>query len=80
MLIMYQGWASGFSLFSPQGLRWISEKIGDKEEMVRIVDNVTKSDYGVWGHADADLWYPKPRSEHSPLPPKDLALKYVNCE
>ncbi|TVY39955.1 putative transcriptional regulatory protein [Lachnellula occidentalis] len=72
------GWASGFSLFSPQGVRWISEKVGDKDELAQLVHTMSKHDYGVWGRADADLWYPTPRSQHSPLPLKDLALQYVN--
>lgn len=74
------GWASGFSLFSPQGLRWISEKFGDKDLLAQLVRKMSKNDYGVWGSADADLWYPIPRSQHSPLPSKDLALQYVNCK
>ncbi|MCJ1396531.1 hypothetical protein MMC18_009422 [Xylographa bjoerkii] len=73
------GWASGFSLLSPQGLRWISEKVGDKDELAQLVRKMSKQDYGVWGRADADLWYPMPRLQHSPLPSKDLALQYVNC-
>ncbi|KAE9376517.1 hypothetical protein N431DRAFT_501370 [Stipitochalara longipes BDJ] len=73
------GWASGFSLFSPQGLRWISEKVGDKDELAQLVRKMSRDDYGVWGRAGADLWHPKPRSQHSPLPSKDLALEYVNC-
>ncbi|MCJ1399994.1 hypothetical protein MMC11_003197 [Xylographa trunciseda] len=73
------GWASGFSLFSPQGLRWISEKVGDKDELAQLFRQTSKHDYGVWGRADADLWCPMPRSQHSPLPSKDLASQYVNC-
>lgn len=41
---------------------------------------MSKKDYGVWGSADADLFYPLPRSQHSPLPSEDLALQYVNCK
>ncbi|TVY87454.1 putative transcriptional regulatory protein [Lachnellula willkommii] len=74
------GWASGFSLFSPQGFRWISEKVGDKDELAQLARTMSKRDYDRdWGRADADLWYPIPRSQHSPLPSKDLALQYVNC-
>ncbi|PMD31403.1 hypothetical protein L207DRAFT_640711 [Hyaloscypha variabilis F] len=72
------GWASGFSLFSPQGVRWISDKLGNKEEAAKLVRMSKQNSYGVWGRADADLWYPIPRSQHSPLPSKDLALQYVN--
>lgn len=73
------GWASGFSLFSPKGLRWISEKVGDKDQLAQLIRQISKRDYGAWGRADADLWHPVPRSQHSPLPPKDLASQYVNC-
>ncbi|KAG0647263.1 putative transcriptional regulatory [Hyphodiscus hymeniophilus] len=72
------GSASGFSMLSPQGMRWISEKIVDKDELAQLFQ-LTKRDFGAWGSADADLWYPMPRSKHSPLPSKDLALQYVNC-
>ncbi|TVY37027.1 putative transcriptional regulatory protein [Lachnellula subtilissima] len=73
------GWASGFSLFSPQGVRWISEKVSDKDELAQLVQTMSTHDYGVWGRADGDLWYPIPRSQHTPLPSRDLALQCVNC-
>ncbi|KUJ23798.1 uncharacterized protein LY89DRAFT_3279 [Mollisia scopiformis] len=73
------GLASGFSIFAPRGLRWISEKVGDKNELAQLFDKLSNSDYRDWGRGDADLWYPTPRSQHSPLPSKDVALQYVNC-
>ncbi|CAG8957218.1 hypothetical protein HYFRA_00009420 [Hymenoscyphus fraxineus] len=72
------GWASGFSLLSPQGIRWISDKLYDEDDIVRLTQ-LSKRDYGIWGSGDADLWYPRPRSQHSPLPSKNLASKYVDC-
>lgn len=79
-LCCYLGWASGFSLLSPQGLRWISEKVGDKDELSQLFRTISSHDFGAWGHADADLWYPRPRSQHSPIPSKGLALQYVNSK
>ncbi|KAH8694003.1 fungal-specific transcription factor domain-containing protein [Talaromyces proteolyticus] len=73
------GRASGFSLFSPQGIRWISEKVGDKDELAQLYRLFSKRDYGIWGHADANLWQPIPQSQQAPLPSKDIALQYVNC-
>jgi len=65
---------------SPHGLRWISEKVNDKDEIAQLLPKImSKVDYGVWGRAGADLWSPLPRSQHSPLPSKDLALRYVKC-
>ncbi|KAE8551777.1 hypothetical protein EYB25_005667 [Talaromyces marneffei] len=73
------GSASGFSLFSPHGVRWISQKVGDKNELAQLYRILSKHDYESWGHGNVDLWAPKPRSEHSPLPTKEVALEYVNC-
>ncbi|KAH8817183.1 fungal-specific transcription factor domain-containing protein [Xylogone sp. PMI_703] len=73
------GWASGFSLLSPQGLQWISEKVGNKDELAQLGRKMSKSDYVAWGSGNIDLWYPVPRSQCSPLPSKSLALQYVNC-
>jgi hypothetical protein len=73
------GSASGFSLFSPHGVRWISQKVGDKEELAQLYRILSKHDYESWGHGNINLWAPKSRSEHSPLPTKEVALEYVNC-
>ena len=55
-------------------------KVGDKTELTQLLRKLSRDEYGAWGRAAADLWYPKPRSLHTPLPSKDLALQYVNCE
>lgn len=74
------GWASGFSLFSPKGLRWISEKVGDEYELSELFGKMSIRGYDNWGRTNDDLWSPLPRSQHAPIPSKDVALQYVNCK
>ncbi|KFX86018.1 hypothetical protein V490_09269, partial [Pseudogymnoascus sp. VKM F-3557] len=71
----FVGPSSGFSLFSPQGLRWISEKTGDHnfEQMIKEVSNSCE-------HPPAgglSTFRPLPESEIEPLPPKDMANEYI---
>ena len=80
VLTIHSGSASGFSLFSPHGVRWIAQKVGDKDELAPLYRCLAKRDYKSWGHGNLNLWAPKPRSEHSPLPTKEVALEYVNCK
>ncbi|MCJ1308243.1 hypothetical protein MMC25_001896 [Agyrium rufum] len=73
------GWASGFSLLSPQGTRWISEKVGGQDELAQLMHGIANKDYGQWGRGNTDLWFPVPRPQHSSLPSKDIASRYVSC-
>lgn len=57
----------------------MSETLCDEEDLAQLTQ-MTERDFGVWGSGEPDLWYPNPRSQHTPLPSKDLALQYVNCE
>lgn len=70
----FVGPSSGFSLFSPQGLRWISEKTGNSnfEQVIKEVSNSCEH------HANAqDTFRPLKESEREPLPPKDVANEYL---
>ena len=71
----FVGPSSGFSLFSPQGLRWISEKTGnnDFEQVIKEVSN--SCDNHMTGNQAA--FRPIPDSEREPLPPKDVANEYM---
>ncbi|EED15158.1 conserved hypothetical protein [Talaromyces stipitatus ATCC 10500] len=73
------GSASGFSLFSPQGIQWILQKVGDKDELAQLYHILAKHDFESWGTGNTNLWAPKSRSQHSPLPTKEIASEYVNC-
>lgn len=71
----FVGPSSGFSLFSPQGLRWISEKTGDNnfEQVIKEVSNSCE-------HQATDgqaIFRPLQKSEREPLPPKDVANEYI---
>lgn len=71
----FVGPSSGFSLFSPQGLRWISEKTGnnDFEQVIKEVSN-SCDNHMTTGQV---TFRPIPDSEREPLPPKDLANEYM---
>lgn len=75
------GSSSGFSIFSPRGLRWISEKTGSRD-LERLVDQVFHLDpetwdQGCWNKFVDVTWHPIPQDQHEPFPEKDIALKYV---
>jgi hypothetical protein len=75
------GSSSGFSLFSPRGLRWISEKTGNRN-LERLVSQVIQLDpetwdQGCWNKFDDFNWHPIPSEQLKPLPEKDLASEYV---
>ena len=70
------GASSGFSLFSPQGLQWISEKTGSNdlsESISRIASTKTP-----WPIGQTEIWYPMSPLDREPLPPKQLADLYVS--
>ncbi|OBT66534.1 hypothetical protein VE03_03670 [Pseudogymnoascus sp. 23342-1-I1] len=70
----FVGPSSGFSLFSPQGLRWISEKTGnnDFEQVINEVSNTCEQPTG-----DQATFRPLRENEREPLPPKDVANEYM---
>ncbi len=69
----FVGPSSGFSLFSPQGLRWISEKTSSRnfENIIREVAHTC--DAVVF----PNTFMPGNERDLEPLPPKDLANQYV---
>lgn len=71
----FVGPSSGFSLFSPQGLRWISEKTGDNnfEQVIKAVSSSCEHQ----ASSGQDTFRPLPESEREPLPPKDIANEYM---
>ncbi|OBT41934.1 hypothetical protein VE00_07468 [Pseudogymnoascus sp. WSF 3629] len=71
----FVGPSSGFSLFSPQGLRWISEKTGDNhfEQVIKEVSSSCEHQ----ATSGQDTFRPLLESEREPLPPKDIANEYM---
>jgi len=72
------GASSGFSLFSPQGLQWISEKTGNND-LSQFIGKLARSGRGTSFPEQADLWSSLPPSEREPLPEKYIADLYVQC-
>lgn len=71
----YVGASSGFSLFSPQGLRWISEKTGNNS-FERVIQGVVQK-------CDSEQIFPNTMKMVSdgdcvPLPPREEAEEYMN--
>lgn len=71
----FVGASSGFSLFSPQGLRWVSEKTGStkfQEAMMAVANscNIDAFSEGVFDMSQ-DI------GERQPLPPKEVAREYM---
>ncbi|KAI9742588.1 MAG: hypothetical protein M1818_003729 [Claussenomyces sp. TS43310] len=79
----FVGSSSGFSLFSPCGLRWISEKTGNRD-LERLVSRVLELDPGCWDQGRWSksvnlVWHPIPTAQQEPFPPKAQALEYVEA-
>lgn len=74
----FVGPSSGFSLFSPQGLRWISEKTGDRN-FEQIITEVAKSCEHSPFEGGQNSFRQLPDNERISLPPKDVANEYMNA-
>lgn len=73
----YLGASSGFSLFSPQGLQWISEKTGSNE-LAKFISSISSNLQSYMPkNSSAELYRPLYPSEREPLPPKVVADHYV---
>ncbi|KAI1366584.1 N-terminal binuclear Zn cluster-containing protein [Xylaria arbuscula] len=72
----YIGGSSGFSIFSPKGVQWVNEKIGDTS-FQRMISEVSLDDHKwtQWKQeVFADLFH---RPVFRPLPPKPEALSLL---
>ncbi|KAJ8070354.1 hypothetical protein OCU04_000735 [Sclerotinia nivalis] len=67
----FLGVASGFSIFSPQGLQLISKIIGNDEfaNYMTATNHIRMNQHSV----PASLWYAMPDDKHKPLPPREIA-------
>ncbi|KAF8851995.1 hypothetical protein BDZ45DRAFT_128055 [Acephala macrosclerotiorum] len=68
----FVGSSSGFSIFSPQGLRWITETTGNTE-FETAINKITCIPEAVGGIFDHSMWYTLADHEREPLPPLDFA-------
>lgn len=78
ILISIIGSSSGFSLFSPQGLEWITQKTGS-DELLRFLDELAVNVQASSDKITTELYRPLFASEREPLPPKHIADRYVDC-
>ncbi|KAH8819212.1 fungal-specific transcription factor domain-containing protein [Xylogone sp. PMI_703] len=72
----FLGPSSAFSLFSPQGLQWINDRTGSNE-LSQFISTLTQSSGHPVYRGPSELWYTLAPSEREPLPPKELAERYV---
>ncbi|KAI9852345.1 MAG: hypothetical protein M1838_001050 [Thelocarpon superellum] len=72
------GPSSGLSLFSPHGLRWISERI-ESDQFRRLMSIMSEAQ--LLNHTEFRniVFSPLPSSEREPCPPKAVADEYVKC-
>ncbi|KAH8586014.1 fungal-specific transcription factor domain-containing protein [Bisporella sp. PMI_857] len=70
------GASSGFTLFSPQGLRWISERTGSNE-LSELITSFGRGAGGPWSQPKVNFWHPIPPCDREPLPSRELADIYV---
>ena len=73
------GSASPFSLLSPRGVSWVSEKTGS-QDLARVIAEQAKWDWATWREFRIKHWQHKPEDEQEPLPTKLVASKYVDCK
>jgi hypothetical protein len=75
----FVGASSGFSLFSPQGLNWISQKTGNRD-FENIVKSISEDcDTGPVGGTH-NFFLPLPVEQREPLPEKEVADMYLESE
>lgn len=75
------GSSSGFSLFSQQGLEWITKKTGGTQfsDLVQHMGKVHHKEGGIF--SGPSIWYPLASHEQrEPFPTADVAKIYTNCE
>ncbi|KAH8594241.1 fungal-specific transcription factor domain-containing protein [Bisporella sp. PMI_857] len=73
----FLGTSSGFSIFSPEGLKWVSEKIGG-DYFSNLLKIASESHNSVTEIPGPNLWHFRPFEEHHPLPPVELAVKFID--
>lgn len=74
----FMGASSGFSLFSPQGLHWISEKTGNTDFEQTLKDVTSRCDSGLMADFPA-VFKPLAERDREPLPPEELATEYMRA-
>ncbi|KAG9233335.1 fungal-specific transcription factor domain-containing protein [Amylocarpus encephaloides] len=72
----FLGASSGFALFLPRGIRWVSEQVGS-QFWSRHVDGLCKAGEHLPPKGDSEFWHPMKASEREPLPPKHVADTYI---
>jgi hypothetical protein len=79
-LLSTLGSSSGFSLFSPQGLQWISERTGS-DELIQFISTLLREARNCAPENATELWPPASPTERptepEPLPPREIADQYI---
>jgi hypothetical protein len=78
MSFLTSGASSGFSLFSPQGLQWMSERTGN-DALPQFISGMTRTMRDPMPNGTAELWHKISPSKLEPLPLKEIADVYVQC-
>ena len=73
------GSASPFSLLSPRGISWVSQKTGSRD-LAKVIAEQAKWDWATWREFRIETWQPIPEDEREPLPTRAIASKYVECK
>jgi hypothetical protein len=74
------GPSSGFSLFSPQGLKWISDRTGTNE-IKQFIQTLAGARENPWPVSrSTDLFHTMSPMEREPLPSKETADVFVDCK
>jgi hypothetical protein len=73
------GPASGFSLFSPRGLQWISSQIGSTE-LADFILSRARTYMLSWSEEMISMWRYLSPEPQAPLPPKASADIAVDCK
>jgi hypothetical protein len=75
---MLSGASSGFSIFSPSGLKWISEITGD-DDFQKWIFNILDHDDHSEKISNPSMFHTMSDAEREPLPSQDIADLLVQC-
>lgn len=80
LALTHIGSSSGFSIFSPQGIRWVTEKTGDVD-FARVVQfshqAIQKS---ISSTSVTSMWNPLQEKDRMPLPEIETGKLYIKCK
>jgi hypothetical protein len=79
-ILTHVGSASGISIFSPQGIRWITEKTGS-DDFARVVHFTGEAIHKSMGSdKNTTMWRPLQEQDRMPLPEVETGKIYIKCK